>query len=531
MLFSLLIILSNCNIISGDMDAVPLPQPVENLLQSDSIRNERGTWYLGATSHDVHTSAHPIVFVQGLKSHAEEWWGNTEYHGVNDMYELAYHSGYRTAFVELHDVERGPLDQYDNGKLLAKLLKKIYDHFGEKVNIVAHSKGGVDTQTAATHYGAHQYIDKIITIASPHKGTHLANLFYSWYGNWIVHALDSNGAGTYSMQTGQMARFREETDRHPNVLKNRYYTISGTSWGPKPSVLWCGGAYLSQYGDNDGLINEWSTHLSSNYAKHIFTGGFDHDLLRKGSAVWERIEPVLSGRENSQIFNNLAFLIPEVWAGVGEEKQQAFTENDQYITGGELTKGRTVEKEVVLDNPKQALFTVYTSSADVGITLHSPSGKEYTKESATYFSCKQDSLLSGAHVQAFSISHPEDGKWRIQLKGNRKGAYLFTTSLVGKHTIDVNVSSEIHKEGVPMSIRLKNEKLNSTMQVKMKIVGPDQKREERQFNINKAGKENLFKGDIHIGKKHGLYNISFEIRKKTKLGVVERTVNRSIYVR
>ncbi|MGQ0518881.1 hypothetical protein ACT453_57850, partial [Bacillus sp. D-CC] len=49
---------------------------------------------------------------------------------------------------------------------------------------------------------------------------------------------------------------------------------------------------VRKYGSNDGLVNEWSAKLP--YGTHLFTDSrFDHDNIRKGSAVFSRIEPYL----------------------------------------------------------------------------------------------------------------------------------------------------------------------------------------------------------------------------------------------
>lgn len=101
-----------------------------------------GTWFLGTAPPDADLNKPPVVFVQGLNSQAQSWWGETAYHGLNDMYETAYNHGYRTAFVQLYDAGGNPSSPWDNGKLLAQMLDEIYHHFGQKVNIVAHSKGG-----------------------------------------------------------------------------------------------------------------------------------------------------------------------------------------------------------------------------------------------------------------------------------------------------------------------------------------------------------------------------------------------------
>lgn len=532
-LFCLLITFSNRGFIRGNLDAIQEPQPVENLLYDnlDSLVQRRGTWYLGPTPPNLKESVRPIVFVQGLKGTAGEWWGKTDYHGANDMLELAYRNGYRTAFVELYDPGQGPLTQFDNGKLLAEMLEKISGHFGEKVNIFAHSKGGVDSQTACTYYDAHRFVDKIITVASPHHGTHLANLFYSWYGHWIVRALGAEGPGTMEMQTATMAKFREATDHHPNISKNKYYTASGTNWGPKPSILWCGGFYLSQFGANDGLINEESTHLP--YATHLFTEGLDHDLLRKGSAVWDKIEPILNDKNDEIVQDALSASLSDVWAQSGakvEDLPSSETENDQYITGGEIARGRTVEKEVVLDNPRQALFTVYTSSPDVMVSVQSPTGRTYTRECEEYTSYQEQELLPGATAQFYSIPQPEVGKWRVLLTSRKTNAYLLTTSLIGKHTFSLTVPSITKMKEVPLCIRM-NEKVDPSMQVRIKMIGPDHTTEERELIVHKAGGKNLLEGNVPIGKKRGLYNVLFEFRKKSGSGIIERTVSRSIYIR
>src|SRR5690606_15553332 len=108
------------------------------------------------------------------------------YHGANDMYTYAYNHGYRTAFVDLHP--EGTM--WDNGQLLSSLLNQITAYFGvSKVVIVAHSKGGVDANAAAAHYGAAPKISRVITLGTPHWGTPLADLAYSSWASWLAELL------------------------------------------------------------------------------------------------------------------------------------------------------------------------------------------------------------------------------------------------------------------------------------------------------------------------------------------------------
>lgn len=127
-----------------------------------------GEWFLGSVPPNLDTSKPPIVLVQGKNGSSTSWYEETEYHGVNDMYTKAYESGYQTVFVQLHDAAgEGSASQLDNGELLASMLADISAHFqGRKLNIVAHSKGGPDTQAALIHYGAHAYVGRVITLGS-----------------------------------------------------------------------------------------------------------------------------------------------------------------------------------------------------------------------------------------------------------------------------------------------------------------------------------------------------------------------------
>ena len=57
------------------------------------------------------------------------------------------------------------------GKELAERIQKIVSETGcEKVNIIAHSKGGLDCRAAITHYGAAPYVATLTTINTPHQG-------------------------------------------------------------------------------------------------------------------------------------------------------------------------------------------------------------------------------------------------------------------------------------------------------------------------------------------------------------------------
>lgn len=139
-----------------------------------------------------------------------------------------------------------------------------------------------------------------------------------------------------------MAKFRSTIDNNPAAKLNRYYTATGTSWGPVFSALSMGGLYLSSYGSNDGLVNEWSAKLP--YGTHLFTDSrFDHDNIRKGSTVFARIEPYL---------RTVNVPVPALLApsNSSEDKaEQLNTTSNQAILGGELSQNEWVGQTVAVD--------------------------------------------------------------------------------------------------------------------------------------------------------------------------------------
>ncbi|WP_124728182.1 esterase/lipase family protein [Staphylospora marina] len=486
---------------NGEVSALQLPPP--------SNVTTPGTWFLGATPPNADPSKPPIVFVQGMNGRAQDWWDETEYHGLNDMYEKAYQAGYRTAFVQLYDAGGTPKSQWDNGQLLASMLQSIYNHFGQKVNIVAHSKGGPDTQAALIHYGAHPYVGRVVTLGSPHHGSHLADLAYSWWAGWLADLLGQKTDATYSLQTGQMAQYRQQTDGHANATKNTYYTAAGTNWGPLFSALQMGGLYLSQYGDNDGLVNVWSTYLP--YGNHLFTADLDHDKIRTGSAVFGRIESVL---RSSAVTANAA-------SAKGLESTEASAEPvNQYMHGGPLAAGAAVSRTIHVDEgAKEALFHVLTKSPDVQVKLVSPSGKTYDRTSREWGSSTDEAFFRGASVQGFKISAPESGSWTLTIQSPKRDAYFLLAGWRGG-TSPVTVKlPALGKGSVPVEVKLTNGRIDpNSVKVDVKAVrtvqGETKSDSALHLRLNPASGRNLHAGKLAVSTP-GVYNITVEITGKT----------------
>lgn len=121
-------------------------------LELDDIRAESA----------VCATRYPILMVHGVffrDSRYINYWGRIPAALARNGAKI-YYGGQQSA------------DSVENcGKELAEKIKSIVCETGcEKVNIIAHSKGGLDSRAAISHYGAAPYVASLTTINTPHNG-------------------------------------------------------------------------------------------------------------------------------------------------------------------------------------------------------------------------------------------------------------------------------------------------------------------------------------------------------------------------
>jgi len=255
--------------------------------------------YEGATPPGYDPESPILVFVHGLNGFGREWFSDTTYHGRNDMYDAAYAAGYKTFYVDLLDVGGDSGSGVENGLLLKSQIEWITDYWGvDRVNVVAHSKGGVDTNIAVA-FGAP--VDTMFTLAGAHYGSPLADLAQTDWLEWLAELVGQNDPGIKFLQTGCMDEARAILDsRNQNGLS--IYTSAGTSWGPFLSALEFGGLYLALACPNfssDGLVClEHAQHPLARNAEGIVDGEhrliwslgdyeLDHDNIRRGTQFFD----------------------------------------------------------------------------------------------------------------------------------------------------------------------------------------------------------------------------------------------------
>jgi len=378
-------------------------------------------WYAGAEPKN--TGNNPVlVFVPGLGQPAKSFWDKGELYGVNHLYTMAFNDGFRTAFAGFIWFGDKPNDMWVDGKLLSLQLKEICSYYKtESVIIIAHSKGGVDAQTAVVYYGAAPMVRRIITLSTPHWGSQLANLAYSSVGWPIADIMGQHSEGCFCMQTSYMSDYRRKTDSNVNNSVP-IQTFAGSGDAPFFTDLWAGRQVLLQNGENDGVV----TVKSANNPKgqHIGTLPLNHIQIQNGEFIWQSLKALICNQPQ-------LVLLPAV-----------STKRFGVVLRGTGLNAAAADEEFMTELGVTALEIVISSGVSQAsksdFVLITPDGKNNT-------SFDSHEGIGGIKFSHLKIENPQAGKWSI--KAPKGLAYLAVISLFGSFALYPDELNEAGQEG------------------------------------------------------------------------------------
>lgn len=154
-----------------------------------------------------------------------------------------------------------------NSELIKKKILEIVEETGcEKVNIIAHSKGGLDSRYAITKLGMEDYVASLTTIGSPHRGSQVTDLanklpesFYRRVAKFVdkrFKGFGDNNSDFYTVCHQFNTAYAEEFNREvPDSDKVYYQSYASVMKYPFSfNFLGFTNFLLSRYGKNDGLV-------------------------------------------------------------------------------------------------------------------------------------------------------------------------------------------------------------------------------------------------------------------------------------
>jgi triacylglycerol lipase len=189
----------------------------------------------------------PLVFAHGFLGFDEIELGNRKhlyFRGIVDYLERAG--------VQLYSPRVPPASSISaRAARLADLIRSVPE---PRVNIVAHSMGGLDARYAISRLGLADRVASLVTIGTPHLGTPLADAGHAVFGRitrLLRKLVDLTGFG--DLTTEGMARFNLEV---PDAQGVAYASVVGRSGRLKTNpLLWPSHLYLAECsGPNDGVV-------------------------------------------------------------------------------------------------------------------------------------------------------------------------------------------------------------------------------------------------------------------------------------
>lgn len=155
---------------------------------------------LSRAKDEVCKTKYPILLVHGVffrDSKYFNYWGR-----ITDELQK---NGAKIFFGN----HQSALSVDDSAKELTERIKQIVAETGcEKVNIIAHSKGGLDCRRAISNLGADKYVASLTTINTPHRGCEFADYLLGV----VPKSMQDKIANTYN------AAMRKFGDKNPDFL-------------------------------------------------------------------------------------------------------------------------------------------------------------------------------------------------------------------------------------------------------------------------------------------------------------------------
>jgi len=216
---------------------------------------------------------YPVVLVHGIIAHDRggkvHFWGRIP--------EVLQQKGVR--------VFLGNTDAWGRYESNAEILKATIEMVlretnSEKVNIIAHSKGGLDSRYLIWKHDFGDKVASLTTISTPHYGAELADLIYKqekFHSETNKKALARFGEAygdinpdmynvNYQLTTENLKNFNEKVINDDRVFYQSMYTTMNRGFD-EPIFRYSYWYIKRVRGANDGLVSEYSAKWGDNVTK------------------------------------------------------------------------------------------------------------------------------------------------------------------------------------------------------------------------------------------------------------------------
>ncbi len=253
-------------------------------------------------SDDICATKYPLVMVHGLgfrDLHYINYWGRIP--GALEKHGAVIYYGHQEAWGDIKN----------NAADLCRTVRLVLEETGaEKVNIIGHSKGGLDARYAVSQMGLSKYTASLTTIGTPHRGSALADLIVklpkpvfklcekvinSMFLRYGDHRPDF-GAAAFDLTSEGTKKFNQNCPDADGVYYQSYTSVMKDFFSDR--ILQLSYAYIALKDDkqNDGMVTvdsaKWGDFhdiLTNKYRRGISHGDII-DLKRENYRGFDVVE-------------------------------------------------------------------------------------------------------------------------------------------------------------------------------------------------------------------------------------------------
>lgn len=337
----------------------------------------------------------PVVLVHGILSDNSAW-------------SPVWVPGLQAADVPVsQDINpsMGALDSIQNnaGKVAAAVEAAKQRWGVDKVNLVTHSKGGLDSRQYAETSDS---VENLVQLGTPNAGSPLADFAQGvllgglGLGNAIIVNALAGPAGV-QLTTPYMAYYNRN---HGYNAKVNYAALAGVY---DPQCTFClDAALVAIVGDGDTIVPRWSVFalpytMDVPFASAGANRDATHTSLEKSQSVFGIMSPLVTAA-------------PQPLAATAPSAPSAHTES----AIGSISAGQVQTHPLVVDQASSIVSMLYPSG-QLGLVLVSPSGRRIdaavADTDADIDFAQGD--IPGGKMASFALRNPELGQWTVEVTG------------------------------------------------------------------------------------------------------------------
>ncbi|MGA9770635.1 MAG: choice-of-anchor X domain-containing protein [Blastocatellia bacterium] len=355
-------------------------------------------------------AARPVLFVHGIFSSGDTW-KQPLFSWVNQLRDLG---GLPNETIDLGFF---PQTIQANAFVIAAKVAELRQRWGvDKINLVCHSKGGLDARHVVENSKS---VEQVIQIGTPNAGSPLADaiiiaslaLDLLIPKSQLILNLVGLGAapGGYQLTTPYMSLYNFT---HGHNDKVRYTALAG-SYDPGCTTFLCrvGDGFLTALmgGPSDQVVpvsSVYSLSYTENLAPFETVGG-DVDSRHTHLTSSRRIYDLLASRIKRFGVSTNA-IAPSI--------TPAFTPTAAKV--GTIHQGQTQTQTLVIDQATPASFLLMYPSGNLDMALISPSGQRFDPGTIAGNPNigREDLEILGGRIEVYSFSNAEVGTWTTEIK-------------------------------------------------------------------------------------------------------------------